>query len=120
MDSALGKTKDRRNARKARIRNKVRGTAERPRVCVRISNKNIFAQMIDDESGKTLVAASTLGNEAGAKGKNKASAKLVGSALAEKARAAGVQKAVFDRGGKLYHGRVRELAEAIREKGILM
>jgi large subunit ribosomal protein L18 len=120
MDSALEKTRNRRDARKARIRKTVSGTADRPRVCVRISNKNIFAQMIDDESGRTLVCVSTLGNEAGAKGKNKESAKLVGSALAEKAKAAGVQKAVFDRGGKLYHGRVRELAEAIREKGILM
>jgi large subunit ribosomal protein L18 len=120
MDSALGKKKNRRDARKARIRNKVRGTAGRPRVCVRITNKNIFVQMIDDESGRTLVSASTLGGEPGAKGKTKASAKLLGSALAEKAKAAGVDKAVFDRGGKLYHGRVRELAEAIREKGILM
>jgi large subunit ribosomal protein L18 len=87
---------------------------------VRITNKNIFVQMIDDEAGRTLVSASTLGAESGAKGKTKASAKLLGSALAEKAKAAGVDKAVFDRGGKLYHGRVRELAEAIREKGILM
>ena len=120
MDSALEKKKDRRDARKARIRNKVRGTAARQRVCVRITNKNIFVQMIDDESGRTLVSASTLGGESGATGKTKASAKLLGSALAEKAKAAGVDKAVFDRGGKLYHGRVRELAEAIREKGILM
>ena len=120
MDSTIEKKKASRDARKARIRNKVRGTAERPRVCVRITNKNIFVQMIDDESGKTLVSASTLGGDSGAKGKTKASAKLVGSAIAEKAKAAGLQKAVFDRGSKLYHGRVKELAEAIREKGILM
>lgn len=120
MDSALKKKRDKQDARKARIRKRVIGTQERPRVCVRFSNKNIFVQLIDDETGRTLASVSTLHADAGVKGKNKAAAKWAGETLAERAKAAGVAKAVFDRGGKIYHGRVKELAEAIREKGILM
>ncbi len=108
----------RRLRRKNRIRKKIRGTAERPRVSVFISNKNVSAQVIDDDSGKTLVSASTVEKGAVQKGKDREAAKWVGSALSEKALGAGIKAVVFDRNGYRYHGKVKELAEAMREKGL--
>ena len=104
--------------RHKRVRSKISGTAERPRLAVYRSNKNISAQIIDDTKGITLVSASTL--EAGFEGigSNKEAAKKVGLALAEKALAKGIETVVFDRGGYIYHGRVSELAEGAREGGL--
>ncbi|MCL2815182.1 MAG: 50S ribosomal protein L18 [Oscillospiraceae bacterium] len=107
-----------RKKRHAKIRNKLSGTPEVPRLCVFRSNANIYAQIIDDVSGKTLAAASSLekGFEAG--GSKRESAKKVGLALAKKAAEADIKTVVFDRGGYQYHGRVRELAEGAREGGL--
>ncbi len=105
-----------------RIRRKISGKANRPRLCVFRSLAHIYAQVVDDLAGKTLVAASTLETEVigGSKKKagNIAAAKLVGKAIAERARAKGIDAVVFDRGGYLYHGRVKALAEAARESGL--
>ena len=102
-----------------RIRRKVAGTSERPRVCVFRSLKHIYAQVIDDVHGQTLVAASSDGEGFSlATGGNIAAAKAVGRLIAERAKAKGIQKVVFDRGGYLYHGRVKALAEAAREAGL--
>jgi len=112
---------DPRYARKKRIRKKIFGTSYRPRLTVYRSNKHIYAQIIDDERGHTLVAASSLSKEFKAtakKGSNIEGARLVGSILAEKALAKNIERIVFDRNGYLYHGRVKALAEAVREKGI--
>lgn len=100
---------------KFRIRKKVNGTAERPRLSVFRSNKQIYAQVINDIEGKTLASASSLGLEKLAKVDQ---AKKVGALLAEKAKAAGVEEVVFDRNGYLYHGRVQALAEGAREGGL--
>jgi large subunit ribosomal protein L18 len=104
-----------------RIRRRLSGTRGRPRLAVFRSLKHIYVQAIDDEQGRTLAAASTLDDgllaEDG-KGGNVAAAKRVGQAIAERLRAAGIESVVFDRGGFLYHGRVKALAEAIREAGI--
>jgi large subunit ribosomal protein L18 len=101
----------------ARIRQKLAGTAERPRLNVYRSLNHIYAQVIDDKKGETLVSASTL--EAKSKtGGNVAAAKEVGKAVAEKAVAKGITDVVFDRGGYLYHGRVKALADAAREAGL--
>ena len=100
---------------KFRIRKKVNGTAERPRLSVFRSNKQIYAQVINDIDGKTLASASSLGLEKLAKIEQ---AKKVGALLAEKAKAAGVESVVFDRNGYLYHGRVQALAEGAREGGL--
>ena len=104
--------------RHARVRTKISGTAERPRLCVYRSNKNISCQIIDDVAGVTLVSAST--NEAGFEGNggNKEAAKKVCLAIAAKALAKGIDTVVFDRGGYVYHGRVSELAEGAREGGL--
>lgn len=104
--------------RHKRIRAKISGTAECPRLSVYRSNNHISAQIIDDVNGVTLVSAST--HEAGFEGAtgNKAAARLVGKKLAEKATAKGIVEVVFDRGGYLYHGRVSELAEGAREGGL--
>jgi large subunit ribosomal protein L18 len=99
-----------------RIRKKITGTAERPRVSVFRSNTQIYAQIIDDQAGKTLVAASSLELKTG--GKKSDVAAQVGKALAAKAKDAGVSNVVFDRGGYLYHGRVKALAEGAREGGL--
>ncbi len=100
-----------------RIREKLSGTAARPRLNVYRSLNHIYAQLIDDMEGKTIVSAST--REAKIKtGGNLAAAKEVGKQLAEKAKAKGVSKVVFDRGGYLYHGRIRALADAAREAGL--
>ncbi|MCQ2429082.1 MAG: 50S ribosomal protein L18 [Clostridia bacterium] len=104
--------------RHIRIRAKVSGTAERPRLAVYRSNANISAQIIDDEKGVTLVAASTYGAGYTENGGNKAAAREIGKRIAEKALAAGITEVVFDRGGYLYHGRVSELAEGAREGGL--
>jgi large subunit ribosomal protein L18 len=110
---------ERRQRIKYRIRKKISGTPERPRLCVFRSNKNIFAQLIDDVSGKTLVATSSRVKEISEKKVTKIEqAALVGKAIAEKAKAAGYETVVFDRNGYLYHGRVKSLAEAAREGGL--
>lgn len=107
--------------RKARVRSKVSGTAARPRLTVYRALNHIYAQVIDDEAGVTLAAASTVSPDLkslkGHKG-NVAAAKQVGAAIAKAAQAAGVSTVVFDRNGYLYHGRVKALAEAAREAGL--
>ena len=104
--------------RHVRVRGKVSGTPERPRLNVFRSNANIYAQIIDDVNGVTLVSASTLEKDfEGATG-NVEAAKKVGAVLAERAKAKGIDQVVFDRGGYLYHGRVAELAEGAREGGL--
>lgn len=102
-----------------RIRRKLQGTAERPRLSVYRSLNHIYVQVIDDLNGVTLVSANS-NEKAGSKksGGNVASAKEIGKAVAERARAKGITKVVFDRGGYLYHGRVKALAEAAREAGL--
>ena len=107
-----------RTRRHIRVRRKISGTAERPRLCVYRSNTNIYAQVIDDVAGKTLVSASTLDKEVKTKKANKEAAKEVGSLIAKRAKAAKISNVVFDRGGYLYHGVVKELAEAAREGGL--
>jgi large subunit ribosomal protein L18 len=101
--------------RHRRIRKRIRGTAERPRLAVFRSNRHIYAQLVDDRAARTLAAASDAGLAEGDKSER---AKRVGQTLAERARAAGVQTAVFDRGGHLYHGRVKALADGARESGL--
>ena len=106
-------------ARHARVRKKISGTAECPRLCVFRSRQNIYAQIIDDTAGKTLVSASSLDAELKANyGGNKEAAKKVGLAIAKKAADKGIEEVVFDRGGFVYHGRVQELAEGAREGGL--
>ncbi len=105
-------------SRHKRVRKDISGTAERPRLCVFRSSKNIYAQIIDDVAGNTLVSASSL--EAGFEGNggNKEAAKNVGIAVAKKALDKGISEVVFDRGGYIYHGRVKELADGAREGGL--
>ena len=102
--------------RHKRVRTKIVGTHDVPRVCVFRSNTNIYAQIINDEEGITLVSASSLENKKS--GSNVEAAKLVGESLAKKAKKAGISKVVFDRGGYLYHGRVKALADAMRDGGL--
>jgi large subunit ribosomal protein L18 len=104
--------------RHRRVRGKVTGTAERPRLVVFRSNRGIEAQLVDDAAGKTLAAASWLQLKKGFEGTKTEQAAEVGKLLAENAKKAGVERAVFDRGGYLYHGRVKALAEGAREGGI--
>lgn len=108
--------------RQARVRKRVKGTDQRPRLTVFRSLKHIYAQVISDESGKTLAAASSMSAEVrdklGGKSGNKDAAREVGQLVARRARDAGVASVVFDRNGFLYHGRVRTLAEAAREGGL--
>ncbi|MCT8393585.1 50S ribosomal protein L18 [Weissella confusa] len=106
-----------RQRRHTRVRGKISGTAERPRLNVYRSNKNIYAQLIDDVAGVTLASASTLDKSVENAPKTEQAAK-VGALIAERAKAAGVEVVVFDRGGYLYHGRVQALAEAAREAGL--
>lgn len=104
-----------------RVRSKVSGTAERPRLCVFRSLSNVYAQVIDDTKGVTLAAASTLDKEVKDElsfGGNIAGSKAVGKLVAERALAKGIETVVFDRGGYIYHGRVAALAEAAREAGL--
>ena len=107
-----------RTRRHIRVRTKVSGTAERPRLCVYRSNANIYAQVIDDVAGITLVSASTLDKEIKTKYANKAAAKEVGALIAKRCIAKKIEEVVFDRGGYIYHGVVKELAEAAREGGL--
>ena len=105
--------------RHERIRSNMIGTSETPRLCVFRSNKEIYAQIIDDESRTTLVSASSLEKDLKVKnGSNVEAAKVVGKAIAERAKKAKITKVIFDRGGYLYHGRVQALAEAARENGL--
>jgi large subunit ribosomal protein L18 len=103
-----------------RLRQRMQGSSERPRLNVYRSLNHIYAQVIDDASGKTLAAASTTQGKKGAKrtGGNVASAKEVGKSIAQRAREKGIKKVVFDRGGYLYHGRIKALADAAREAGL--
>ena len=101
--------------RHARVRRKIHGTAERPRLAVYRSNRHIYAQLVDDRAARTIAAASDLEL---ADGDKSARAKRVGQAIAERAKAAGIDRVVFDRGGRLYHGRVRAVAEGAREGGL--
>ncbi len=105
-----------RERRRLRVRQHIRGTAERPRLSVFRSAKHIYAQVIDDMTGRTLAAASSLSVKVA--GGNIAGAKAVGKAIAEKARAASITRVCFDRGGNLFHGRVKALADAAREAGL--
>ncbi|QNJ98051.1 50S ribosomal protein L18 [Constantimarinum furrinae] len=115
---ALSK-EDRRQRLRFRIRKTVSGTEQRPRLAVFRSNKEIYAQLIDDVNGKTITAASSRDKDIDASKVNKTeAAKLVGKAIAEKAQKAGVESVSFDRGGYLYHGRVKSLAEGAREGGL--
>lgn len=107
-----------RTRRHIRVRRKISGTAERPRLCVYRSNTNLYAQVIDDVAGKTLVSASTLDKEVKTKKSNKEAAKEIGSLIAKRAKDAKISNVVFDRGGYVYHGVVKELAEAAREGGL--
>ena len=108
-----------RKVRHERIRKTIMGTSATPRLCVFRSNTGIYAQIIDDETRTTLVSASSLDKELKlANGSNVEAAKVVGKAIAEKATKANITKVVFDRGGYLYHGRVKALAEAARENGL--
>ena len=109
--------------RHVRVRRKIAGTAERPRLAVYRSNRHIYAQLVDDDAARTLIAASDRdvraggAEKAGVQGKTEP-AKAVGELLAERAKAAGIDRVVFDRGGRLFHGRVAALAEGAREKGL--
>ena len=117
---AFDKLRQRRR-RHQRIRQKVVGTSERPRMCVHKSLKHIYVQLIDDQAGRTLAAVSSNRKELKAEGKsfrNIATAKRLGREIGEKAQAAGIASVVFDRGGFLYHGCIKALAEAARESGL--
>ena len=111
-------TKAKRDRRHHRLRSKIKGTPERPRLCVFRSEKHIYAQVIDDVAGTTLAAASS--NEKGFEGvgSNQEAAKKVGQKVAERALAKGIETVVFDRGGYVYHGRVQALADGAREGGL--
>ena len=104
--------------RHVRVRGKVSGTPERPRLNVFRSNANMYAQIIDDVNGVTLAAASTLEKDFEGAAGNKEAARKVGQLVAERAKAKGIEEVVFDRGGYVYHGRVAELAEGAREAGL--
>ncbi len=121
MTSATKKKYLSRKQRQRRVRYRVSGTAERPRLNIYRSLTNIYAQVIDDGQGHTLVAASTLDKEVAAQaaGKSKLeAAKIVGKVVGERAKQAGIEKVVFDRGGFKYHGRVAAVAEGAREAGL--
>jgi large subunit ribosomal protein L18 len=106
--------------RHRRVRKKIHGTAERPRLAVHRSNKHIVAQLIDDDAGRTLVAASTAepDQRAAGSGATVEAAVRIGTLLAERAKAAGIERVVFDRGGFIYHGRIAALASAARDAGL--
>ena len=111
-------TNKQRLRRHKRVRAKISGTAARPRLNVFRSNANIYAQIIDDENGVTLLSASTLDKDFDGYGGNKEAAKAVGTMIAKKAAEKGITEVVFDRSGYVYHGRVKELADAAREGGL--
>ena len=107
--------------RKNRVRKKLRGSADQPRLSVHRTNKHLYCQLIDDEIGKTLASASTRDKDLASQiknGGNCEAAKIIGQAIAERAKAAGVSRIKFDRGSFMYHGRVAELANAAREAGL--
>ena len=110
--------KEQRERRHKRVRTKISGTAECPRLCVFRSNANVYAQIIDDVKGVTLAQASTLDKEIKTKHANKEAAKEVGKLIASRAQKANIKSVVFDRGGYIYHGVIKELAEAAREAGL--
>jgi len=110
--------RDARLRRHRRVRAKVRGSAERPRLVVFRSNRGIEAQLVDDDTGRTLASASHLGLPKSFKGEKTAQAEAVGKALAAAAKSSGIDSCVFDRGGYLYHGRVKALADGAREGGL--
>lgn len=114
---ALSK-RERRTRIKSRIRKNITGSPEIPRLTVFRSNKEIYAQVIDDASGKTLASASSLGDKAAQKGTKIEQAAIVGKKIAEVAKSAGIEQVVFDRNGYLYHGRVKSLADSARENGL--
>lgn len=107
-----------RTRRHIRVRRKISGTAERPRLCIYRSNSNLYVQIIDDVAGKTLAQASTLDKEVKTKHANKEAAKEVGTLIAKRAKDIKIDTVVFDRGGYIYHGVVKELAEAARKGGL--
>ena len=117
MDRAKHRVESRQRIRE-RIRRKVNGTAERPRLAVKKSLKHIYVQVNDDEAGKTIAAASTREADSTAKGANAAAAKAVGALIARKAKDKGITRVVFDRGGYQYHGNIKALADAARENGL--
>lgn len=120
MDKAVAKRQGRVRRHK-RVRKQVVGTPGKPRLCVYRSNAEMYAQLVDDATGRTLACASSVGKEGRKKvdrGGNVAGAAEVGKLVAERAKAAGIEAVVFDRGGNQYHGRVRALAEAAREAGL--
>ncbi len=116
----VGRTdrKQERERRHIRVRRKISGTTECPRLCVYRSNTNIYAQIIDDVKATTLVSASTLDKEVKEKHSNKVAAREVGALIAKRAIEKNIKSVVFDRGGYIYHGIVKELAEAAREAGL--
>jgi large subunit ribosomal protein L18 len=121
MSDSAKQKRDARIRRHRRVRKTVRGTAERPRLAVFRSNRHISAQVIDDVAGRTIAAASTVETTVGASGtSNITAATEVGKLLAERAKAAGVEKVVFDRGGNQYHGRVAAVADGAREGGLAL
>lgn len=116
----LGEKMQRRQKIRFSIRQKISGTAQKPRLSIFRSNAEIYAQLIDDENGVTLAAASSKDKAIAAqKGTKSEKSKLVGGAVAQKARDLGLEKVVFDRGGNLYHGRVKMVAEGAREGGLI-
>lgn len=124
MSLSVKKKVQAKERRHQRVRRKIMGTAERPRLSVYRSLNQIYAQVIDDLSGKTLVAASSLGKGVKGKGKTKTggnieAAKAVGAEIAALAKQANIGKVVFDRGGSIYHGRIKALADAAREGGLI-
>jgi large subunit ribosomal protein L18 len=120
MITSIDRSKERHRIHK-RIRAKISGSSSRPRLCVFRSLKNMYAQVIDDSDGKTLAAASTVEKDIKSDLKNTGNveaSKLLGKKIAERAKAQGIETVVFDRGGYLYHGRVKAVAEAARETGL--
>ena len=111
--------KETRRKRHLKVRNKISGTLERPRLCVYRSNKNIYTQIIDDIQGVTLASASTLDKQIKTKHSNKEAAKEVGTLIAKRAIEKNIKEVVFDRGGYIYHGVVKEVAQAAREAGLV-
>lgn len=122
VTKVIKKKRERRERAHMRIRTRVRGTAERPRLSVYKSLKFIYAQVIDDDHGHTLAAASSadpdIRQQLEGTGSNQKAAKLVGEAIAARAKEKGIEKVVFDRGGYVYHGNVKALADSAREKGL--
>ena len=111
-------TRGQRIKRHNRVRGKISGTAERPRLCVFRSENHIYAQIIDDVAGNTLVSASTVEKSFEGNGSNIEAAKKIGAVIAERALQKGIEDVVFDRGGYIYHGRVKALADGAREGGL--